>query len=220
MKMIFLGAPGVGKGTYASRIGPKMGIPHISTGDMFREEAKAGTELGEKLNEYMQKGVLAPDELVIDILKNRLSKDDCKKGFILDGFPRTIEQAETLDNITTIDVVVNLNLRDEILIKKIVARRVCRKCGNIYNVVHIKEEGIDMPPLLPRVEGVCDKCGGELYQRDDDREDVVRERLDVHKEETSPLIEYYRKKGLVKDIDVVAGPEIMVPRILEAISKE
>jgi adenylate kinase len=220
MKMIFLGAPGVGKGTYASRIAPKMGIPHISTGDMFREEAKAGTELGKKLNEYMQKGVLVPDEMVIDILKTRIERDDSQKGFILDGFPRTIEQAEALGKITDIDVVVNLRLKDEVLIKKIAARRVCRKCGNIYNVVHIKEEGIDMPPLLPKVDGVCDKCGGELYQRADDKEDVVRERLEVYKEETSPLIEYYRNKGLVKDIDVVAGPDIMVPRILEAISQK
>jgi adenylate kinase len=158
--------------------------------------------------------------MVIDILKGRLERDDTKNGFILDGFPRTIEQAEALGKITDIDVVVNLNLRDEILVKKISARRVCRKCGNIYNVVHIKEEGIDMPPLLPKVEGVCDRCGGELYQRKDDNEDVVKKRLDVYKEETSPLIEYYRNKGLVKDINVVAGPDIMVPKILEAVSEK
>ena len=220
MKMIFLGAPGVGKGTYASRIAPRLDIPHISTGDMFREEVKTGTELGKKFDEYMQKGVLIPDELIMDILKNRLARDDCKKGFILDGFPRTIEQADALGRITDIDVVVNLNLSDEILIKKIAARRVCRKCGNIYNVVHIKEGELDMPPLLPKVEGVCDKCGGELYQRKDDKEDVVRDRLEVYKKETAPLIEYYQEKGLVKNIKVMAGPEIMVPRILEVVSQK
>jgi adenylate kinase len=220
MKMIFLGAPGVGKGTYASRIAPRLDIPHISTGDMLREELKKGSELGKKAKGYMESGGLVPDGIVISMLEERLDRDDCKKGFILDGFPRTIEQADALDGITDIDVVVNLNLRDEILIKKIAARRVCRKCGNIYNVVHIKEGELDMPPLLPKVEGVCDKCGGELYQRKDDEEDVVRDRLEVYKKETAPLIEYYREKGLVKDIKVMAGPEIMVPRILEAVSEK
>jgi len=217
MKLIFLGPPGVGKGTYASRIGPKMDIPHISTGDLLREETKQETELGKKAKEYMDAGNLVPDELVIGMLKKRIEKPDAGKGFILDGFPRTIPQAEALDTITNIDAVVNIILKDEVLVKKIAARRVCKDCGDTYNVVHIKEEGLDMPPLLPKEEGKCDKCGGELYQRDDDKEEVVRDRLGVYKKQTAPLIEYYKNKGLVVDVQVTGGPDVMVPKIIKAI---
>jgi len=220
MKLIFLGPPGVGKGTYASRIGPKLGIPHISTGDLLRNEIKAETELGKKAKEFMDAGNLVPDQLVIDMLKKRIGKPDAMNGFILDGFPRTIPQAEALDKTIDIDIVVNIIQKDEIIIKKISARRVCRKCGEIYNIVHIKYGGIDMPPILPKVEGVCDKCGGELYQRDDDKESVVRDRLEVYKKQTAPLIKFYRDKGIVVDIDVVGGPDVVVPEIIEAIKNK
>lgn len=220
MKLIFLGPPGVGKGTYASRISPQLGIAHISTGDLLRAEVKASSTLGKKAREYMDTGRLVPDGLVIDMLKQRIKQPDCKKGFILDGFPRTVPQAEALDKAMKIDAVVNIMLRDGILIKKIAARRVCRKCGDIYNIVHIKEEGIDMPPLLPKRPGVCDKCGGGLYQRDDDKESVVKGRLEVYKKQTAPLISYYNRKCLTVDINVTGGPDIMVPVIIEAIKEK
>lgn len=220
MRLIFLGPPGVGKGTYASRIAPKMGIPHISSGDLFREHMKKQTELGKKVTEYMEKGVLVPDEVTIQMLKGRIGEPDCKKGFILDGFPRTIPQAEALDTITSIDRVVNINLREDIIVRKIAARRICRKCGEIYNLADIREGKLIMPPLLPKKEGICDKCGGEIYQRDDDREDVVRDRLKVYQKNTAPLIEYYRSKGILLDVEVVGGPDVMVPIIMEKIGAE
>ena len=220
MRLIFLGPPGVGKGTYASRIGPKLGIPHISTGDLFRENIKKETELGKKAREYMDKGVLVPDELTVEMLKERISRPDCGKGFILDGFPRTIPQAEALDRITEIDRVVNITLREDIIVRKIAARRICRNCGEIYNVADIREGDLVMPPLLPEKEGICDKCGGELYQRDDDREEVVRDRLKVYEKNTAPLIDYYRKKGIMVDVEVKAGPEIMVPIIMKKLGAE
>jgi adenylate kinase len=217
MKMIFLGPPGVGKGTYASRLAPKMGILHISTGDLFREEIKEGTELGKKAKEYMDEGNLVPDELVIDMLKHRIEKPDAKNGFILDGFPRTIPQAEALDKAVDMDVVVNIKQKDHVLIEKISARRVCKKCGEIYNLAYIKEEGLDMPPVLPKIEGKCDKCGGKLLHRDDDKEEVVRDRLEVYKKQTAPLIDFYKKKGLIVDVVVIGGPEVMVDIIEKAI---
>lgn len=220
MKLIFLGPPGVGKGTYASRIGPKLGIPHISTGDLLRSEIKQETDLGKKAKEYMDEGNLVPDGLVIEMLKNRIEKPDAGKGFILDGFPRTIPQAEALDKITRIDSVVNIIQKDQILIDKIAARRLCRKCGEIYNLAHIKDGELDMPPILPKVEGKCDKCGGELYQRDDDKEEVVRDRLGVYKKQTAPLIDFYKKKGSLVDVVVKGGPDIVVPAILEAIKNK
>jgi len=220
MRAIFLGPPGVGKGTYASRIGPKMGIPQISTGDLFRAEIKKETELGKKAKEYIDKGQLVPDDLVIKMLMKRLKERDCEKGFILDGFPRTISQAEALNKKIKIDVVINLILKDEILIKKISARRQCRNCGEIYNLADIHEDGIHMPPIPPRVEGKCDKCSGELYQRDDDKEEVVKERLGVYKKQTASLIEYYRNRGLLKDVEVTGGPEKMVSIVIEAMESD
>jgi adenylate kinase len=219
MKFIFLGPPGVGKGTYSSRIATKMGILHISTGDLFREEVKKGTELGKMVDKIMDSGELVPDEVTIKVLKSRLSIPDAGKGFILDGFPRTIPQAEMLDREMKIDAAINLFLPEELLVKKIAARRVCRKCGDLYNVVTIKQGKIHMPPILPKVEGKCDKCGGELYQRDDDKEEIVKERLDAYREETEPLIDYYRKKGILHDIDVVGSPEVMVPIIMKVLEK-
>jgi adenylate kinase len=219
LKFVFLGPPGVGKGTYASRAGPILGIPHISTGDMFREEVRKGTQLGDKAKSIMKVGDLVPDGIVIDMLKKRLEEGDAKKGFILDGFPRTIPQAESLDKITRIDAVVNISVPEDILIEKISARRVCRECGDIYNVAHIQRKGIDMPPMPPKVEGKCDKCGGELYQRPDDKVQVIKERLRAYYEQTSPLIDYYKEKGNIVDFRPVAGPDEMVPKIVELLRK-
>lgn len=219
MKFIFLGPPGVGKGTYASRAAPKLGIVHISTGELFREEVKKGTELGKRVKQIMESGALVQDDVTIEVLKSKLSRPESEKGFILDGFPRTIPQAEMLDRETKIDAVINLILPEDVLIRKIAARRVCRNCGDLYNVVTINKGKIQMPPMLPKVEGKCDKCGGELFQRDDDREETVKERLEAYREETEPLIGYYRKKGTLNDVDVIGSPEVMVPIIMKVLEK-
>jgi len=210
LKLVLLGPPGSGKGTYAQRIGPKLGIPHISTGDMFRENIKNKTELGKKAKEYIDKGELVPDEITIEMLKQRLEQDDAKNGFILDGFPRTTTQAEALDKITKIDAVINLVVPDEVVIARLSSRRQCKKCGKIYNVLFLK----------PKKEGVCDVCGGELYQREDDKPEVIKERLKVYTKNTAPLIEYYKKKGVIIDIEcksVDVPPEIMVEKIMKAL---
>jgi len=217
MKLIFIGPPGVGKGTYATIVSERLGIPKIATGDMCRAEAKSGSELGKKIEEFMKKGELVPDEIIFKIFEKRIKKPDCQKGFILDGIPRNLEQVETLEGITDIDIVVNFVLPEDVLIEKISARRTCKNCGEIYNVAHIKRGDIDMPPILPKKEGVCDKCSGELYQRKDDNPETVKKRLLVYKEETKPLIDYYEKKGLLVDFHVNASPDIMVPKIIELI---
>jgi adenylate kinase len=207
-----LGPPGAGKGTYASRLNVSLGVPHISTGDMVRDEIKAQTELGKKIKQYSDKGELVPDEIIIQLLADRLKKPDCKKGFILDGFPRTINQAESLDKISRIDVAINLNVPDEIIITRLSNRVTCKKCGAIYNLLTLK----------PKKEGVCDNCGGELYQRYDDKPKVIQERLNVYRENTEPLIEYYRKKSLLKDVqcnDLMTPPEVIVNQILEILNK-
>lgn len=196
MNLILLGPPGAGKGTQAKRIVEKFAIPQISTGDMFREAVAKGTELGKKAKEYMDRGELVPDEIVIGIVRERLSQPDCEKGFILDGFPRTINQAEALDEMLDdmgrkIDAVINIVVPDEEILKRIVYRRVCKECGAVYNLVYNP----------PERDGICDKCGGELYQRDDDREETVKERLRVYKEQTEPLINYYSQKEVIYDID-------------------
>lgn len=196
MNIIMLGPPGAGKGTQAQMLAEKYGIPQISTGDMLRAAVAEGTELGKKAKEYMDKGQLVPDEVVIGIVKERLSKPDCEKGFILDGFPRTVAQAEALDKMLAemgkkIDYVINIVVPDEEILKRLTGRRTCRKCGAMYHVIYNP----------PKVEGVCDKCGGELYQRDDDKEETIKNRLSVYHSQTAPLIEYYRKKGVLVDID-------------------
>ena len=218
MKIIFLGPPGAGKGTYSSRISGILRIPHISTGDMFREAVNHGTKIGVNVSEYLKKGELVPDEITIDVLKNRISQPDCKKGFILDGFPRTIKQAEALCSITNLDVVFNLGLYEDVLIKKLSARRICKTCGEIYNLADIREKiaGVKyhMSPILPRTPGVCDKCRGELIQRKDDTIAIIRARLKVYKLQTEPLIKYYNSIGILQGVLVNAGPEIMVPKIM------
>lgn len=219
MNFVFLGPPGVGKGTYAFRVGPILGIPKISTGDIFRAEVKNGTELGKKVKAIMDAGGLVSDDIVIEVLKKRLEQDDTQKGFILDGFPRTIPQAKALEGISKIDVVMNIELPEDILIEKISARRTCRNCGDLYNIASIDREGIKMPPMLPKVEGKCDKCGGELYQRDDDKPEVIKERLEAYNKQTAPLIDYYKEKGLLVDFKPTAGPDEMVPKIVELLKQ-
>lgn len=201
---MFMGPPGVGKGTYAAEVSRRFGIPHISTGDMIREEIKRGSELGRKLKEYVEKGALVPDEIVTELVRERLSKEDCKRGFILDGYPRTLKQAEDLDRITEIDLVLNFVAPDEVIIDRISGRRVCKVCGAIYHVKYI-------PPKVP---GVCDKCGGPLYQREDDKPEVVARRLEVYRQQFAPIIEYYKRKGVLVDVDASEQAEIVVPRVL------
>ena len=219
MKKIFLGPPGSGKGTYSKRIAPQKNVPHISTGDLFRENIKNQTDIGKKAKGYMDKGLLVSDEIVIEMLKERICCEDCEKGFILDGFPRTIPQAEMLDTLTEIDVVLNLIIPEDILIEKICARRVCKECGDIYNIANINKNGIRMPPMDPIKEGECDKCGGELIQRNDDNEKVVKQRLEIYKKETQPLINFYNEKGLLKEIKIKGPPEEMVPEIIKLLQE-
>jgi len=219
MKKIFLGPPGSGKGTYSRRISPIRNVPYISTGDLFRENIKNSTLIGKKAKEFMNKGELVPDEVVIEMLKQRVAQNDCQNGFILDGFPRTIPQAEILDNLSDINAVINLIIPEDILIEKICARRICKNCGDIYNIANINREGIRMPPMDPKQDGKCDKCEGELIQRDDDNEDTVKERLKIYKKETEPLIDFYNRKGLIKDVKITGPPEEMIPIILKILEE-
>ncbi|MCC6065034.1 MAG: adenylate kinase [Thermofilum sp.] len=205
MRLVFIGPPGVGKGTYAAAVSQRFGIPHISTGDMIREEIKRGSELGRKLKEYVERGLLVPDEIVTEMVRERLSREDCKRGFILDGYPRTLKQAEELDGITAIDLVLNFVAPDEVIIDRISGRRICRVCGAIYHVKY-------MPPKVP---GVCDRCGGPLYQREDDKPEVVARRLEVYRQQFAPIIEYYRRKGVLVDVDASEQAEVVVPRVLK-----
>ncbi|XVG96102.1 adenylate kinase [Eubacteriales bacterium KG127] len=196
LRTILLGPPGAGKGTQAVKIVEKYNIPHISTGDIFRENIKNGTDLGKRAKAYMDKGELVPDELVVEIATDRLTKDDCKNGFLLDGFPRTIFQAEKLDAFLEargekIDKVINIDVDTEALVKRITGRRVCKQCGASYHVENIP----------PKKEGVCDLCGGELIQRADDTEETVLNRIDVYNKQTMPLVDYYKKAGIIADID-------------------
>jgi adenylate kinase len=209
MRMIFLGPPGVGKGTHAAEAGQHYGIPKISTGDMLRDEIKRGSGLGKKAGEYMHEGRLVPDELVIEILKKRISQDDCKKGFILDGFPRTTAQAEALEGIARIDLVVNFSVSHATLLQRLGGRLTCRKCEAIY---HLQNKP-------PQKEGSCDSCDSELYVRKDQRPEVIETRLRTYEEQTKPLIEYYRKKGILVDFDAEGEVEEVSKRMLELIDK-
>ena len=188
MKIIMLGAPGAGKGTQAKMIAAKYNIPHISTGDIFRANIKNGTELGAKAKEYMDKGLLVPDELVVDLVIDRFKEPDCKNGYVLDGFPRTIPQAEALDKaLTAIDVEVP----DENIVRRMGGRRACVGCGATYHIVYSPT----------KVEGKCDTCGGDLIIRDDDKPETVQNRLAVYHEQTQPLIDYYTNKGIIAEVD-------------------
>lgn len=212
MRLILLGPPGAGKGTQASAIVKRYDIPHISTGDIFRENIKKGTELGLKAKSYMDKGLLVPDDLVISIVKNRLLEDDCKKGFLLDGFPRTLSQGEALDEVLKdmgleLTRVINIDVEKEVLIERAIGRRVCKECGATY---HIK-----FSP--PKEEDVCDKCGGKLFQRDDDTKETIEKRIQVYTEQTKPLIDYYTKKGLILNIDGSKSIESIFQDIVDSL---
>lgn len=196
MKIIMLGAPGAGKGTQAKMIADKYEIPHISTGDIFRANIKNGTELGKKAKEYMDKGLLVPDKLVVDLVIDRFKENDCKNGYVLDGFPRTIPQAEALDNALVkigekVDYAINVDVPDENIVSRMGGRRACISCGATYHIVHNPT----------KTEGVCDRCGGDLILRDDDKPKTVRKRLDVYHSQTQPLIDYYSERGILKSID-------------------
>lgn len=210
MNIVILGPPGSGKGTYSDGVSKKFGIPHISTGDLVREAIKSGSELGKRIESYYNKGLLVPDEIIIQLLKDRLSKDDCKKGFILDGFPRNINQAKFLDEIVRVDLVIYIDVPDEIIINRLSTRRICKNCGAIYNLR-------TMPPKRP---GICDRCGGELYQRDDDKPETIKERLKVYREHTAPLIEYYRERGILKEFKVEKeiSPQEGIDSVIKIIS--
>lgn len=215
LRAVLLGPPGAGKGTQAVRLVEKYEIPHISTGDIFRKNIKEGTELGKKAQEYMNAGALVPDELVVDLVKDRLQQDDCKNGFLLDGFPRTIFQAEKLDEFLSesnqkMDIVINLKVEKEALVKRLTGRRVCKDCGASYHIVNIP----------PKKEGVCDICGGELIQRKDDNIETVENRINVYEEQTAPLIGYYKEAGSLVDFDGEASLDEVFDAIVKAIGEQ
>jgi adenylate kinase len=191
LNIVLLGPPGAGKGTYAGILSKKYGIPTISVGDLFRRAIKDRTELGKTVKTYVSSGDLVPDEIVIDVVKNRLNEDDCKQGFLLDGYPRTVKQAEIMLTFKDIGVALNFVVPDEVIMERIGGRRTCRKCGAIY---HIKN-------IPPTIDGICDRCTGRLVQRSDEKPEVIKNRLEVYRKKTKPVADYLRKKGLVADID-------------------
>lgn len=209
MNAIIFGAPGSGKGTYASRLQSRLGADVIAMGDIFREILKEDSELGRKVKSYVEKGLLVPDDIVNEVLKQRLTKIPLGKGFILDGYPRTVEQAKTLDEITEIDVIVLLMVPDWIIIERLSTRRICKNCGAVYNVRFLK----------PKVEGVCDKCGGPLYQRPDDTPEVIKKRIQVYEEQTQPILQLFREKKVpfvVAHCDTLdMPPDNVVDKILK-----
>jgi len=208
-----LGAPGAGKGTQAKKIAEKYGIPHISTGDIFRANIKNETELGKKAKEYMDQGLLVPDELTCDLVTDRIKNDDCKNGFILDGFPRTIPQAEALTKALEkmgqkMDFAIDVDVPDSAIIERMSGRRACLKCGATYHIVTIP----------PKQEGICDNCGAELVQRDDDKPETVQKRLTVYHDQTQPLIDYYKNEGILKTVDGTKDFEDVFTAITEILS--
>ena len=210
MRLILMGPPGSGKGTQAAFISKKMGIPHISTGDMFRKAISDKTDLGSKAKQYLDSGRLVPDEITVGIVRERLHEPDCRKGFLLDGFPRTVAQAEALDEIVkdmdlAIDGVIDIQVPREELLKRLTGRRMCKECGETYHILFNPPARADL----------CDKCGGSLYQRVDDTEETITKRLDVYNQQTKPLIKYYEKQGLLKNIN--GNQEI--PEVLSEIGR-
>lgn len=192
MRMILLGPPGAGKGTVAQFMAEDYKIPIISTGDLLRNSVSQKTQIGIKAKSYIDKGLFVPDKIVNEVLMQRITEKDCKKGYILDGYPRTLAQAKSLEeNDIKVDVVLNFNVSKETIIDRMTTRLTCKKCGTIFNIKNVP----------PKKEGICDKCGGLLYQREDQKPEVIRERLKVYEEQTKPLTDYYRKKGLLKDFD-------------------
>ncbi len=214
MKIIMLGAPGAGKGTQAKRIADRYKIPHISTGDIFRANIKNGTELGNKAKAYMDQGLLVPDELVVDLVVDRVKQEDCVNGYVFDGFPRTIPQAEALDNALSainekIDYAVNVEVPDENIVNRMAGRRACVNCGATYHLVHIPT----------KVEGICDVCGNELVLRDDDKPETVLKRLNVYHEQTQPLIDYYQEKGILVEVDGTKDMAVVFDAIVDVLEK-
>ncbi|MGA3192776.1 MAG: nucleoside monophosphate kinase [Candidatus Bathyarchaeia archaeon] len=211
MKLVIFGPPGSGKGTYASRLQTRLGINVIATGDILREIMKKDTLLGRKVKGFVEKGQLVPDDVVMQVLKQRLNKSSSEKGFILDGFPRTIEQAKALEKLVKIDGVIHLTVPDWIIIERLSSRRICKSCGEVYNIRFLK----------PKVEGTCDKCGGQLYQRTDDMPDVIKDRIGVYERQTEPILQYYKEKGVpfaeFKCESLELPPEVAVDSIVKQI---
>lgn len=210
MKIIMLGAPGAGKGTQAERIAEKYQIPHISTGDIFRANLKAGTELGMKAKAYMDQGLLVPDSLTVDLLMDRIAKEDCKNGYVLDGFPRTIPQAESLKEALDkkgekMDYAIDVEVPDKNIIARMSGRRACTSCGSTYHIVY----------AAPKKEGICDKCGAALVLRDDDKPETVKKRLDVYHEQTQPLIDYYKAENILAAVDGTKDMEQVFADIID-----
>jgi len=212
MRVILLGPPGAGKGTQAASIATEVNIPHISTGEMFRAALKDGTPLGLEAKKFMDSGELVPDDVVVGMVRERIQQPDCNDGFLLDGFPRTIVQAQKLDETMKndgreIDLVINLVCADKTVLSRLTGRRVCRNCGAIYHIENVPS----------KQDGICDKCGGELYQRDDDKADTILNRLEVYRNSTEALIDYYRQKDLLKDVDANAQREITLKAMIALI---
>ena len=215
MRIVLLGGPGAGKGTQAQKLAEKYSLAHIATGDILRQSIKDGTELGLKAKSYMDKGLLVPDEVVIGLIKERLAKDDVKSGFVLDGFPRTVPQAEALDSLTKeldmpMNAVINIKTSPEAVIERLSGRRTCRDCQTVYHIVY----------SAPKTEGKCDRCGGELYQRDDDKEETIKKRLDVYEKQTFPLLEYYKASGKVLEVSGDVPIADVFDSIVQALRKE
>jgi adenylate kinase len=209
MKLVVFGPPSAGKGTQAQKLSTKYGLPQVSTGDLLRKAVADRTPLGLKVKSYLDQGRLGPDDLIVKLIKERVSKPDCKNGYLLDGFPRTIGQAKELDRMTDVDLVLNIVVDMEVLVERAVGRRSCPKCGAVY---HIKFN----PPMNA---GLCEKCGSSLVQRNDDKEETVRNRLKVYREQTAPLIDHYRKKGKLVDIDGSSGIDAVFSQMVKAVSK-
>lgn len=214
MRIILLGGPGVGKGTQAKKLSEKYKLAHISTGDILRQAVKDGTEMGLMAKSYMDKGQLVPDKVVIGIIRDNLRKPEIKSGFILDGFPRTVPQAQALDELTNemnipLDAVVNIMASANLIVQRLSGRRTCRNCQAVYHIVN----------LPPKKDGVCDRCGGQLYQRDDDKEETIRNRIKVYEEQTSPLINYYKKFGKLMDVSGEKEIEEVFTEICNLLSK-
>jgi len=213
MNAIIFGAPGAGKGTYSSRLQAQLGLEVIAMGDIFRESLKKDTELGRKVKSYVEKGLLVPNDIVIDVLKQRLSEIPKGKGFLLDGYPRTVDQAKTLEKIAKIDVVILLVVPDWIIIERLSTRRICRNCGAVYNIRFLK----------PKTEGVCDKCGGPLYQRADDTEEVIKKRIQIYEEQTQPILKLFKKKKIpfveARCETLDAPPDDIVKEIIRDLKK-
>lgn len=225
MNLIIFGARGSGKGTVASRLSPILGIPHISTGAIFRENIAARTPLGKKIQALVNSATYVPDDIVIELVKERLKNPDAKKGFILDGFPRNIEQAKALEKIVKVDAIINIMMHREILIERASARRICKnpKCDGNYNIADIRKtiHGTEyyFPPLLPKNDFVCDKCGSKLYQKEDDEPEAIRKRLEQDERLAKPAIDYFKDKARLINIYMNRPPEEMVERILRELKK-